>query len=89
MTTAAASPQRRHHRGWAEAAAAFRACTPPKAMRYGPGEREAMDLFLPEGSPRGAAILFHGGYWQALDRSSAAMGGGAARARRGGGAALL
>lgn len=54
--------------GWAERAAAFRAQHPPATIAYGPGPREAMDLFLPEGPPRGAALLIHGGYWQALGR---------------------
>lgn len=53
---------------WAERAAAFRARHPPEALPYGPGAREAMDLFLPAGPPRGAALLIHGGYWQALGR---------------------
>lgn len=54
--------------GWAESAARFRAAHPPETLRYGPGPREAMDLFLPGGTPRGAALLIHGGYWQALGR---------------------
>lgn len=55
--------------GWAASAAAFRTAYPPEVLRYGAGAREAMDLFLPAGPLRGAALLFHGGYWQALDRS--------------------
>jgi arylformamidase len=55
--------------GWAGSAAAFRATHPPEVLRYGAGVREAMDLFRPAGALRGAALLFHGGYWQALDRS--------------------
>ena len=54
--------------GWAETAARFRAAHPPEVLAYGDRPREAMDLFLPAGPPRAAAILFHGGYWQALDR---------------------
>ncbi|MFL1464042.1 alpha/beta hydrolase [Roseococcus sp. DSY-14] len=54
--------------GWAGRAAAFRARRPPEVLAYGPGPREAMDLFLPDGPPRGAALLVHGGYWQALGR---------------------
>lgn len=56
--------------GWMRDAAAFRASHPPEVLAYGPGPREAMDLFLPAGI-RGVAMFFHGGYWQALDRSSA------------------
>lgn len=54
--------------GWARDAAAFRLQHPPHVLAYGPGPREAMDLFLPAGPLKGATILFHGGYWQALDR---------------------
>ncbi|WP_421992962.1 alpha/beta hydrolase [Roseococcus sp.] len=55
---------------WMRDAAAFRAAHPPEVLAYGPGPREAMDLFLPR-EIRGVAMFFHGGYWQALDRSSA------------------
>ncbi len=54
--------------GWADRAAAFRAAHPPEVLAYGDGAREAMDLFLPTGPPRGAALFIHGGYWQALGR---------------------
>lgn len=55
--------------GWAEDAARFRAAHPPALLPYGPGPREAMDLFLPPGGAyRGAALLIHGGYWMALGR---------------------
>ncbi|WP_207540349.1 alpha/beta hydrolase [Sabulicella rubraurantiaca] len=54
--------------GWAESAARFRAAHPPETLPYGSGPREAMDLFLPTGTPRGAALMIHGGYWQALGR---------------------
>ena len=58
--------------GWARDAAAFRAnwthALPDLA--YGPGEREKLDLFLPEtGEDAPLALFIHGGYWQALDRS--------------------
>ncbi len=56
--------------GWIRDAAAFRAAHPPEVLAYGSGSREAMDLFLPA-EIRGVAMFFHGGYWQALDRSSA------------------
>ena len=55
---------------WMRHAAAFRAAHPPEILPYGAGPREAMDLFLPP-EIRGVAMFFHGGYWQALDRSSA------------------
>jgi arylformamidase len=55
--------------GWLADSAAFRAAHPPETLAYGSGAREAMDLFLPP-KIRGVAIFFHGGYWQAMDRSS-------------------
>jgi len=55
--------------GWARDAARFRDAHPPRLVPYGPGAREAMDLFLPPGGAyRGAALLIHGGYWMALGR---------------------
>ena len=56
--------------GWMRDSAAFREAHPPEVLAYGPGAREVMDLFLPP-EIRGVAMFFHGGYWQALDRSSA------------------
>jgi arylformamidase len=56
---------------WLRAAEAFRAAMPPETIAYGPGPREAMDLFRPRGVERPpVAMFFHGGYWQALDRSA-------------------
>jgi len=37
-------------------------------LRYGPGPLETLDLFLPEGKPRGTFVFIHGGYWRALDK---------------------
>jgi len=59
--------------GWARDAAAYRAVARAElGVPYGDGgERDRMDLFLPEGGGDGApiAMFIHGGYWQALDRS--------------------
>lgn len=60
--------------GWARDAAAYRAAHSDAelGLAYGPGERERLDLFWPEGvAGRDApiALFIHGGYWQALDRS--------------------
>lgn len=53
---------------WRETAEAARAAHPYSTVAYGPGEREAMDLF--EAGPGAPVAMFiHGGYWQALDRS--------------------
>jgi arylformamidase len=55
--------------GWVRDAAAYREQHPPRVMRYGPGERNRIDLF--PGNSDGPIVLFiHGGYWQALDGSS-------------------
>ena len=37
-------------------------------LRYGPGPLETLDLFLPEGTPRGTFVFIHGGYWRMLDK---------------------
>ncbi|UVC07973.1 alpha/beta hydrolase [Rhizobium sp. TH2] len=36
---------------------------------YGPRPRNQLDLFMPEGTPRGLVVFVHGGYWMALDNS--------------------
>jgi arylformamidase len=38
-------------------------------LRYGPGPKETLDLFLPPDPPRGTFVFIHGGYWRALDKS--------------------
>ena len=58
--------------GWARDAA-YRAEAGRRltGMPYGPGERQEIDIFAPDAPQDGATVLFiHGGYWQALDRSS-------------------
>jgi arylformamidase len=55
--------------GWAKDAAAYRERHSPRAIAYGPGARNRIDLF--PGSDDGPIVVFiHGGYWQALDGSS-------------------
>lgn len=34
---------------------------------YGPHGRQTLDLFLPEGTPKGLVVFVHGGYWLAMD----------------------
>ncbi|MEQ1953365.1 alpha/beta hydrolase [Mesorhizobium sp. CN2-181] len=34
---------------------------------YGPHARNRLDLFLPEGKPKGLAVVVHGGYWMLFD----------------------
>jgi arylformamidase len=54
--------------GWAKDAAAYRERHAPRAIAYGPGARNSIDLF--PGNDEGPVVVFiHGGYWQALDGS--------------------
>jgi arylformamidase len=47
-----------------------RAALAPKLdLRYGPGPKETLDLFVPAGKSRGTFVFLHGGYWRALDKS--------------------
>jgi arylformamidase len=57
--------------GWATDAAAYRAASSCElSIRYGPTERQFIDLFRPQEMKADAlAVFFHGGYWQALDPS--------------------
>ncbi len=57
---------------WQAEAAAFRAKLGGRAalnIPYGPGQRQAFDLFHPEGAPKGLLVFVHGGYWLACDRA--------------------
>jgi len=59
---------------WAAQAVAFRETESETGHArldhpYGPGEREALDLFLPKGRPAGLCVFVHGGYWLRFDRS--------------------
>src|SRR6516165_1524972 len=57
---------------WMEEAAAFRAALGKRtqtAIPYGPGERNRLDLFLPEAAPQGLLVFIHGGYWLKFDRA--------------------
>ena len=38
-------------------------------LAYGGGRRQRLDLFLPQGTPRGVVFYIHGGYWRAFDKS--------------------
>lgn len=58
---------------WAQKAAAFRANLGKSArlgLPYGPEPRQALDLFLPQSTPRGLLVFVHGGYWLAMGRES-------------------
>ena len=56
----------------AEDSAAFRTALGARAqlgIAYGDHPREALDLFVPDGTPQGLMIFIHGGYWQMRARS--------------------
>ena len=60
---------------WARDAAAFRAALLMEDraelnVAYGPAARQRVDLFRPDGTPRGLAVFVHGGYWQSYEGSS-------------------
>lgn len=38
-------------------------------LAYGPGPRNRLDLFRPEGSEHGLVVFIHGGYWRSFDKS--------------------
>lgn len=59
---------------WGEQAAAFREGLSASGrarldIAYGSEVRERLDLFMPEGTPKGLAVFVHGGYWRAFDKS--------------------
>lgn len=54
---------------WGELSAqAFASERVLRDLRYGPGPKETLDLFLPRGPARGSFLFVHGGYWRALDK---------------------
>ena len=58
---------------WHRDAAAYRSIARCDLdIAYGPGPRRCMDFFYPDQMTNAPTVLFiHGGYWQALDKSSA------------------
>jgi len=59
---------------WAAKAEAFRSSLSKTGraqldLEYGPAASNHLDLFLPEGAPKGLAVFVHGGYWKAFDKS--------------------
>lgn len=55
---------------WLAEAAAYRDAmsTRMETVSYGLHPRTAMDIFMPEGAPKGLMIYVHGGYWRSRDR---------------------
>ncbi len=57
---------------WTEAAAGYRQALGRRAdldLAYGPSARQKLDLFLPEGTPKGAVVFVHGGYWHLFSKA--------------------
>ncbi len=59
---------------WSDVAQAFRDNLQAEGraalgVPYGETERQAFDLFLPEGTAIGTVVFVHGGYWRRFDRS--------------------
>jgi arylformamidase len=52
---------------------AMAALDPRLDIRYGPGPKETLDVFLPAGPPRGTLVFIHGGYWRSLDKAEHAF----------------
>jgi len=56
---------------WRAKATAFRSALGEGArlgLRYGPGARQVLDLFLPGDAALGVLVFVHGGYWMAFGR---------------------
>ncbi|HSH98954.1 MAG TPA: alpha/beta hydrolase [Reyranella sp.] len=61
-------------RTYAERSDAARRAHPPETLRYGPGDRQTIDLFLPDGvAEPPLLVFFHGGYWQELSKQESAF----------------
>lgn len=56
---------------WVAAAAAFRAAMGARmeTVSYGDTDRQAVDLFWPQGQARGVLVFVHGGFWKSTDKS--------------------
>jgi arylformamidase len=57
---------------WAADAAAFRSGLGERAqldLPYGPGARQRLDLFPPDGPPKGVVVFVHGGYWHLFSKA--------------------
>jgi len=48
---------------------AFEELRPALDLRYGAGDKETLDLYLPAAPARGTFVFIHGGYWRTFDKS--------------------
>ena len=53
--------------------AAIAALRPALDVRYGPGAKETLDLFVPATPARGTLLFIHGGYWRSFDKADHAF----------------
>lgn len=56
---------------WGAKAAVFRAAQGARALldlTCGPEPRQKLDLFLPDGPPKGVVVFVHGGYWHLFSK---------------------
>ncbi len=48
---------------WLRRSDAFHAAHPRETLNYGPGPRQFVDLYRPQGATQGLVLFVHGGYW--------------------------
>lgn len=53
--------------GWTDRARALRSRVAAEVVQVGPGARQVVDLYRPEGPVQGLTVIVHGGYWMAFD----------------------
>ncbi len=59
---------------WGElSAAAYASERVVRDLRYGPGPKETLDLFVPRTPARATFLFLHGGYWRSLDKAEHAF----------------
>ena len=57
---------------WTQAADEFRQAMGRRAdldLAYGAAPRQRLDLFLPDGTPKGVVLFVHGGYWHLFSKA--------------------
>lgn len=53
---------------WGRDGAAYREENPPEVQAYSEGARQHIDVFRPEGTPKGLIVFIHGGWWSYFGR---------------------
>lgn len=61
-----------YYAAWASNGEAYRTAFPDGSkildLPYGPGPRNTLDLFQPQGTAKGLVVFVHGGYWMECDK---------------------